>query len=124
MKPLIKNIIIGAVIFVVLVVIYFAFFKSNPAPALVSSSGAPVSAAAGAGTGPAVGQEFLNLLLNVRNIKLDDSILNLNSFKSLQDFTITLTPEGNEGRINPFAPIGVETSGGGATSTQSITIGL
>jgi len=106
MNPKIKNILIFAAIFGIIAIVYAVFFRKPAAPALVSTSGAPVEAPSAAGS--AVGQEFLSLLLNIRNIKLDDAIFSKPSLRSLQDYTITLIPEGNEGRENPFAPIGVE----------------
>lgn len=56
-----------------------------------------------------VGQEFLAQLLNIRSIKLRDDIFSSPSFISLTDYTIELIQLGNEGRINPFAPFGVDT---------------
>ncbi|HEY4715430.1 MAG TPA: hypothetical protein VIH31_02910 [Candidatus Paceibacterota bacterium] len=108
MKPKIKNIIIFAVIFILLVVVYVVFLRPKPAPSLVGTAGTPVTASAP--TSSQVGQEFLSLLLNIRSIKLDDAIFSNPAFGVLQDYTIILVPEGNEGRINPFAPIGVDTS--------------
>lgn len=54
----------------------------------------------------AIAGDFLNLLLNVKNIRLDDSILRDPSFNNLRDSSITLIPDGNEGRPNPFAQFG------------------
>ena len=51
---------------------------------------------------------FIALLLSVRSIKLDDSILKDQSFLSLKDTTITIVQIDPEGRPNPFAPIGAE----------------
>src|SRR3990170_4555866 len=106
MKPKIKNIIIFAVIFILLVVVYVVFLRPKPAPSLVGTAGTPVTASAP--TSSQVGQEFLSLLLNIRSIKLDDAIFSNPAFGLLQDYTIILVPEGNEGRLNPFAPIGIE----------------
>ena len=50
------------------------------------------------------------VLLNVKNIKLDDSIFSDIAFSNLRDSSITLIPDGTEGRPNPFAPIGSDAS--------------
>lgn len=99
------------VIGIVVVGAYFVFFnKKTPTnkPALTTSTGAqakiPTTTAKDA-TKP-VGQEFLSILLNVKNIKLNDAIFSENAFTALKDSSITLVSEGNEGRANPFAPIG------------------
>jgi len=53
-----------------------------------------------------ISKDFLALLLNVRNIKLDDAIFSDLAFNSLRDSSITLIPDGTEGRKNPFAQLG------------------
>ena len=77
-----------------------------------------------AGTSP-VGQDFLSLLLNVKNIKLDDSIFSDPAFINLHDSSITLTPDAVVGRPNPFAQFGndavVATPTTPTISTTSIT---
>ncbi|MEZ4103212.1 MAG: hypothetical protein R3B55_01445 [Candidatus Paceibacterota bacterium] len=55
-----------------------------------------------------IGQQFLTQLLNIRSIKLREDIFSRPSFVSLTDFTIELIQLGNEGRVNPFAPFGVD----------------
>ncbi|MCC6520427.1 hypothetical protein IT403_00375 [Candidatus Nomurabacteria bacterium] len=61
------------------------------------------------------GQEFLSSLLSLRKMSLNDGVFTDPAFKSLQDFTRPLVPLGNEGRVNPFSPIG---------SDPSISVGL
>lgn len=65
----------------------------------------------------AISDKFLNLLLNMRTIKLDQSIFTDQAFVSLQDFSTTINPESNPGRTNPFAPIGFD-----AVGTQNISV--
>ena len=111
--PKIKNILIFTAIGVIFVLIYIYFIKpSSPTADLVSSfptetaeSAAPLESS---DTNSLVAEEFLTLLLNVKNIKLDDAIFSDKAFNSLRDSSITLTPDGNEGRPNPFAPIGTD----------------
>lgn len=85
--------------------------NTNSTP-LQSSTGAPVSGLAAQTTpdidADQIGQEFLTQLLNIRSIKLRDDIFSRPSFVSLTDFTIELIQLGNEGRINPFAPFGID----------------
>lgn len=110
-----------------MVLIYFYFIKS-PATQnnLISSNqatlpnvnGSALSTTNQTGTITTVeAKEFLALLLNVKNIKLDDAILSGNAFMSLRDSSITLVPDGNEGRPNPFAPFGSDA----VTSAPSIS---
>lgn len=90
--------------------IYIYFIKpSSPTAALVSSSPTPtVGSTVASSADPLVAQEFLTLLLSVKNIKLDDTIFSDRAFNSLHDSSITLIPDGTEGRPNPFAPIGTD----------------
>jgi len=53
-------------------------------------------------------KDLLSILLSVKNIKLDDSIFNNDAFTNLHDSAILITSSGDEGRLNPFAPIGFE----------------
>jgi len=53
-------------------------------------------------------QEIIAALSSVKSISLEDSIFSSIAFKSLVDGTIPLDATNDEGRPNPFAPIGVE----------------
>jgi hypothetical protein len=105
MKPAIKNIIIIVVIIVLAFAGYNFFLKKEAAPALVSTTGALTGEVTAENQ---LGQEFLTTLLGLRTIRLDDAIFTSPSFNALLDFTTVLVPEGDEGRPNPFAPIGSE----------------
>ncbi len=65
----------------------------------------------------AISDKFLSLLLNMRTIKLDQSLFTDPAFSSLRDFSTTINPESNPGRENPFAPIGID-----AIGTQSVVV--
>lgn len=116
--PKIRNIIIFIAIAAVFVLIYIFFIKpSSPPGNLVVSPSSDIplpnvnngEMSAGAPDKTSlVAKNFLALLLNVRNIKLDDVIFSDPSFNSLRDSSIVLTPDGNEGRVNPFAQFGNE----------------
>ena len=120
MSKTIKNIIIFVVILIVVIIVYFVVFgKKDAAPAgqtnsgLQSSSGAPVTGITQTSSPSSVeaskiGQEFINQLLNLQAIKLNDEVFSSLSFQSLEDFTIILVQPGNEGRPNPFAPFGAD----------------
>jgi len=61
----------------------------------------------------AAGKEILTLLVDLSSIQLNSDIFEDESFKSLNDFSLPIDLE-PKGRVNPFAPIGVdlvETSG-------------
>jgi hypothetical protein len=59
---------------------------------------------------PLLAQDFLDLLLNIQSIKLDNAIFSDNAFINISkhDTSIILTPDGTEGRPNPFAPLGAD----------------
>ena len=129
--PKIKNIIIFTAIAAAFILIYIFFIRPSPEEEnLVLSPGAVVLPDMGGATtsgsaqvtAPLVAKDFLSLLLSVKNIKLDDAILSDPAFLTLRDSSIVLTPDGNEGRPNPFAQFGndaVATPAVPATSTPS-----
>lgn len=128
MGSIIKGIVISIVILGAMFGGYSMYKKkqaTDPATGLVSTTGA---------TNPTitndqaldVSNQFLQLLLNMQNIKLDQSIFQNPTFQGLKDFSVTIVPRGNEGRTNPFAPVGqdsiqipVTTTGPTTTTTAS-----
>jgi hypothetical protein len=52
-------------------------------------------------------RELADMVAQLQNIKLDTVIFGDKTFRSLIDFTLTVTPELRE-RPNPFAPIGTD----------------
>ena len=109
MTPKLKNALLFLGIAVVLILVYvFLFRGDNKDEAdLVSSSATPVPTSANPSeANSALARDFLSLLLNIKSIKLDDSIFSDPAFLTLRDSSIVLVPDGNEGRPNPFAPIG------------------
>ena len=113
--PKIKNIIIFIVIAAIFVLIYIFFIKpgTSDTASLVSTSATSATgstATSNPSPNPAVAQDFLNLLLNIQSIKLDVSIFSDNAFINISkhDTSIILTPDGTEGRPNPFAPLGAD----------------
>jgi hypothetical protein len=113
--PNIKNIIIFITIAAAFILIYIFFIKPAPVPENLTSSPSNIMLPNIDGSGAdantknktsLVAKDFLALLLNVKNIKLDDAIFSDIAFGSLHDSSIVLIPDGNEGRPNPFAQFG------------------
>ncbi|MEO5635187.1 MAG: hypothetical protein ABIS26_01585 [Candidatus Paceibacterota bacterium] len=106
--PKIRNIIIFAAILIAIILIYVFFIKSpSDQPSLVTSTPTTNDVTVLPNTEDAsVANDFLNLLLSVKSIKLDSSIFKDEAFRSLHDSSIILVPDGTEGRPNPFAPFG------------------
>ncbi len=102
MLPSIKNSIIFGAIIVVLVLVYFFVFKKDPNDGVLIQNTTTPNVL---NTTPSSDQDFLPLLLSVKNIKLDNSIFADKAFMSLVDSSIVLIPDGDEGRPNPFAPL-------------------
>ncbi len=103
----IKNIIIFSIIALALILSYVFFIKKNPEEInLISSSSSQTNNTSAKSTHN-LDEDFLPFLLNVKNIKLNDSIFTDPAFLILVDSSIILVPEGNEGRPNPFAPFSV-----------------
>ncbi len=141
MSSTVKNILIFGGIGAALVLVYVFFFKSSGPEADLVNSNLPGTSLPGASTstGGQVSQDFLVTLLSVKNIKLDDALFSTPAFSSLVDSSITLTPDhSQEGRPNPFAPVGIEnvpiqnpvetlpasgTTGGTKTGTNMIDCG-
>jgi len=109
MASKIKNIIIFTVIAALLILVYIFFIK--PAPEQQNLISSPVAGTTLPNTDTTdqnslIARNFLSLLLSVKSIKLDDSIFSSPDFINLHDSSILLIPPVDEGRPNPFAPIG------------------
>ena len=105
--PSLKNIIIFLVIGALIVGGYIYLFPQNEEqdPLLTTPAAIPTDPNIPSSSAD---QSFLMLLLGVRNVRLDDVIFSDPAFLSLRDSSITLIQDGNEGRPNPFAPIGID----------------
>ncbi len=107
MSATIKNILIFGGLGIVLILVYVFLIKKDPDQASLISTGnsiTPISA--DTSENDSIAKDFLTILLNVKSIKLDDAIFSDPAFNALSDSSISLTPDGTEGRSNPFAPIG------------------
>ena len=121
MSPKIKNIIMFVLIGGSLTASYVLFFGGDTEETqIIEQPGTQIIPGDGMGMGNGVGMvpggvnssgavsDFLPVLLNVKGIRLDDSIFVDPAFSTLRDSSILLVPDGTEGRKNPFAPIGFE----------------
>jgi hypothetical protein len=109
MNSKIKSIIIFATLGALMIFVYVSFFQgSEEDQALLTSTSSTTGILDSqvSAQNSAIAQDFLSLLLNVKSISLQDSIFADPAFISLKDSSIELIPDGNEGRPNPFAPIG------------------
>lgn len=136
MKKSVKTILMLVGLIIILLILYFVFFGKTATPppsastsqsgsSLATSNGSPINSIVNPKPvneieASQIGQEFINQLVNLQAIKLDDSIFSSLSFESLEDFTIVLIQPGNEGRDNPFAPFGIDTD----TPTNEATGGV
>lgn len=106
----IRNIIIFLGLAAIFISIYVFFIRGSAKDEANLVSSSPVvqgtAGASSAGVQNPIAENFLSLLLNIKNIHLDDSIFSDPAFLSLRDSSMVLVPDGNAGRINPFAQIG------------------
>lgn len=111
MNDLVQKLKIPAIVIVVIIIgffVYETYFSQSSSTTDLQVSTSQTSAQ---------DQDFLNLLLQIKNINLDTSIFQNSAFISLQDDTLPILDQ-PYGRPNPFAPIGQD-SGSISTSTLS-----
>lgn len=132
MKKSLRNLLIFLGIALLLLVGYFAFFKTNSAPAqtgpLASTNRASTTTPLAASQGATTGNQLLALLGRVSTLTLNDDIFANPAFDMLQDISIVLPPIEARGRRNPFAPISANNAAtaaatGTVSATSSITTG-
>lgn len=79
----------------------------------------PVEGTLGIGPGQGtVGAAELNLLNQVRSLKIDTALFTDPTFVSLRDYSVAITPE-PVGRPNPFAPLPGEAVKPAASQTSA-----
>lgn len=112
-KSEIKNIVVFVAILGGLYFAYTFFFKDNSAA---------ITTIGPSGAGGEIGGDILPTLLEIKDIRLDQSIFADPVFKSLQSFSVEL-PKEESGRPNPFSSVGqvsanvVNTPTNGANNT-------
>jgi hypothetical protein len=111
MASKIKIIIVVSLVIAALVLAYIFLFKNNSDQGNLTSSFnvADLLPNSDSASSTPVDSNFLATLLNIRSIKLNDNIFIDPAFTNLRDSSIVLVQDGNEGRKNPFAPIGNDT---------------
>lgn len=120
MSSPVKKIILFVVIFILAVVGYVVFFGGDTSSDALLTTNDQALGSTESVSQTGVGREFLTSLLNIKNIKLNDSIFSNPSFSNLQDFTITLV-EQPSGRPNPFAPVGSDQTTSSTPTTPTPT---
>jgi hypothetical protein len=95
---------------------YFFGFKHDQAnaadaPGLVSTNtGTTQGLQNTSTTGDTTGSQVITILRNLSVIKLDDAVFRNPAFALLTDISISLPPTTDQGRRNPFAPVGTDSS--------------
>ncbi len=110
-KENLKNILLGGGLGIALLLAYVVFWPSSDGATLLS-----VERPAGVKE-----NDLLVLLLDLKSLQLDDSVLSDPVFRSLKHFGVDIPPE-PVGRSNPFAPIGSGNAAAvGGTATKPAT---
>lgn len=105
-----KKIIIGGVIAVLLVVLYFGFFSGSGSVSSTETAGGVSNGSDMLVEVPVnpeeelLGRSLLLSLERMKTIKLDLSFFSDPVFKSLRDFSVEIAKQ-EIGRRNPFAPL-------------------
>ena len=97
-KPSKKGAIITAVVIILAVVGYFYYEGGVP---LTSSA---VETSQETSDAELAGQRVLNLLNQIKSLRIDTTMFSDPVYKTLRDYTVAI-PQENVGRANPFAPI-------------------
>ncbi|OHA17489.1 MAG: hypothetical protein A3H57_00540 [Candidatus Taylorbacteria bacterium RIFCSPLOWO2_02_FULL_43_11] len=93
---------IAAVIFVLIFMGWFIFFRGKEDDSVLTEVSAdPIE--------KIIGRELLASLESMKGVSLDTSLFERDVFKSFQDFSVDV-PQQPFGRRDPFAPIGFEVS--------------
>ncbi len=119
MKSHTKKIIFGVVIFTAIVAGTYGTKDNVSFGSDLSQTGVTAGDVA-SGSASSLASGFLSTLLAIQGIKLNTDLFSDQSFGLLTDNTYELIQPGNEGRPNPFAPIGSDAtlSQGGALNVS------
>ena len=130
MSKTLKKIIIALVV-IVLIGVGASFFAGgdtqiqNPLQSTMSGNTAAPLATQNTGISSnteQINREFVSTLLNLESINLEDDIFSEPAFSALVDNTVRLNQPGNEGRPNPFAPIGTDTLSNNRIQNQASVV--
>lgn len=107
------KIILGVVGAIILIIVLSSLLKSKKTPTSTPPSNLLTSTT---GVVPLPGvtsttsaDEFSKVLSSIKNITIDTSVFQNKAYVALRDFPVTLGTD-TVGRVNPFAPIGVDSS--------------
>jgi hypothetical protein len=116
-----KKIIFGVVIFTAIFVGVYSTKDNISFGSSLSQTGVTAGDVV-SGDASALASGFLSTLLAIQGIKLNTDLFSNQSFGLLADNTYELIQPGNEGRPNPFAPIGSDASlaQGGALNVSAV----
>jgi hypothetical protein len=96
-SPIKKIIVIGVTIVFVVAALYFFFFRSTEPQLVIDEFGNPVEA-------QVIGQDLIDLLAELEQVTLDQSLFTREAFVNLTDFSQVL-PDEPRGRANPFSSL-------------------
>ncbi len=105
-----KSVISIIVIIAIAVVAYFLYSGSKTPDSVGTLTQSQANPEAGA-----VSARILNLLNQIRSLKIDTSIFRDNAYQTLVDYSVAIPPV-NVGRPNPFAPLPGQNSAAGASA--------
>lgn len=107
-----KTLFIIIAIVVIAGIAYFYYQGSTPSTSSTLTQ-APSAA------DQAIGTRVLDLLNQIRTLRIDTSIFKDPAYATLRDYSVAIPPQ-DVGRVNPFAPLpGVPSSGSAASSGSS-----
>jgi hypothetical protein len=103
--------------------VYFFVIKKDEGGSSAGLVSTNTGAAQGLQNAPAsqsaTGSQVVTILRNLSVIKLDDSVFKNPAFALLTDVSISLPPITNQGRRNPFAPVGIDSVTPTTTTTST-----
>jgi hypothetical protein len=103
--------IILVLLVIALAFLLWKFLFSQPGKKPTQTAQLVPQAFLAVGSDAASANEFVQILLSVRNIRFSTELFQNPIWETLEDFSVELLPK-EKGRVNPFAPIGsgVETN--------------
>lgn len=119
MKGMLKKIIIFVIVFILVIVAWSIISGKKDDTNRTLTSSATESDLLDEDES-AVADTFLNTLLDLNTLTLDDTIFGDPRFQSLVDHRVVLTPQ-PEGRSNPYLPTGSSTTSTPQTGTTGTT---
>lgn len=112
-----NKIIIGSAFLIALAFFGYSLFASDPRLVAAQDTGTqPIGTMPN--TSPIIGQDIIDLVNTFKTVSIDPTFFSSPLFRNLKDFTVVLSPE-SQGRSNPFAPIGGDTSASSQTSSAA-----